>query len=108
MSKTDKTRPFHVKLWDDESNIEKVAVHDHRFNDCTLPTSLPEHVASFSVAGCYWEFWYTGVRTCACSMCSENVYYKQLQRRERQKQRKVNLEIRKTFFASGAYAMLDY
>lgn len=72
MSGTDKTRPLRVQMWDPESKIEKVAVHDHRFSGCDLPETLEEHEAQmggfFGDGKCRWRARYNGVG-CGCSTC---------------------------------------
>jgi hypothetical protein len=53
MSRTDKTRPWWVKLAD-HPMVTSRPHHDHRFGPCTLP----DHVDARTVSprrGCYWE-----------------------------------------------------
>lgn len=75
MSDTDKTRPLHVQMWDEDSKIRKVAVHDHRFSECDLPENLEEYEAQMSAhrfygdGRCVWRFEYNGIGVCACSAC---------------------------------------
>jgi len=73
MSGTEKTNPYLVKLWD--GTLERVAVHDHRFGDCDLPSTIAEHLAQLGDGWrrlderCRWELHYTGIRTCCCGLC---------------------------------------
>ena len=72
MSRTDKTQPFRVKLWD--GTLARVAVHDHRFDGCDLPGTLLAELAErrwISARAqvrsstdtdtlCYWDVRFTG------------------------------------------------
>jgi hypothetical protein len=55
MSRTDKTRPWWVRLAD-KPGVSYVPVHDHRFGPCTLPDRVTPETASLSVqrGRCYW------------------------------------------------------
>ncbi|WP_128375918.1 hypothetical protein [Streptomyces cavernae] len=57
MSKTDKTRPWWVRMAD-APTVTRVAMHDHRFGPCTLPDDITPDSASLShrtSGGCYWS-----------------------------------------------------
>lgn len=56
MSKTDKTRPWWVRLADAPMTT-CLPVHDHRFGPCTLPDEITADGASLSsrTSGCYWR-----------------------------------------------------
>jgi hypothetical protein len=56
MSKTDKTRPWWVRVAD-APMLTCVPVHDHRFGPCTLPDEITAASASVSYrpSGCYWR-----------------------------------------------------
>ena len=57
MSKTDKTRPWWVRMADTPM-VTCVPVHDHRFGPCTLPDEVTAASASVSCragGGCYWH-----------------------------------------------------
>jgi hypothetical protein len=59
MSKTDKTRPWWVRMAD-APGMTSVPVHDHRFGPCTLPEEITVSSASLSyynapTSGCYWR-----------------------------------------------------
>ncbi|MFG1749097.1 hypothetical protein [Streptosporangium sandarakinum] len=55
MSKTDKTRPWWVRMAD-APMVTCLPVHDHRFGHCTLPDEITAGSASLSrrAAGCHW------------------------------------------------------
>jgi hypothetical protein len=56
MSRTDKTRPWWVRMAD-APMASCVPSHDHRFGPCTLPNEITADSASLShrTGGCYWE-----------------------------------------------------
>ncbi|MCK2218341.1 hypothetical protein MF672_031790 [Actinomadura sp. ATCC 31491] len=56
MSKTDKTRPWWVRLAD-APMATCVPVHDHRFGPCTLPEAITADSASLNhrTSGCHWR-----------------------------------------------------
>jgi hypothetical protein len=49
MSRTDKTRPWRVRMAE-TPGVTAVAVHDHRFGPCTLP----DRVSAAPHGRCYW------------------------------------------------------
>ncbi|MEV0618201.1 hypothetical protein AB0I81_33095 [Nonomuraea sp. NPDC050404] len=53
MSKTDKTRPWWVRMADAPLTT-CVPVHDHRFEPCTLPDEITIDSANWRRSGCYW------------------------------------------------------
>ncbi|MET7466621.1 hypothetical protein [Nonomuraea sp. NPDC005501] len=55
MSKTDKTRPWWVRMAD-APMVTCLPVHDHRFGPCTLPGEITADSASLShrTSGCRW------------------------------------------------------
>lgn len=55
MSRTDKTRPWWVKM-NDAPMVTCAPRHDHRFGPCTLPDEITAETASAShrTSGCYW------------------------------------------------------
>ena len=76
MSRTDKTQPFRVRLWD--GTLRRVAVHDHRDGVCNLPADEAADLEQFARHGgripayaCHWEFTWTGVAPCCCSLCHD-------------------------------------
>jgi hypothetical protein len=64
MSKTDKTRPWWVRIAD-APMLTVAPAHDHRFGPCTLPDEITAVSASVNhrTSGCYWratEFYVSG------------------------------------------------
>ena len=55
MSKTDKTRPWWVRMADAPMTT-CLPIHDHRFGPCTLPAEITAEGASLShrTGGCHW------------------------------------------------------
>ncbi|MFF4418286.1 hypothetical protein ACFYY8_37640 [Streptosporangium sp. NPDC001559] len=55
MSKTDKTRPWWVRMAETPM-VTCLPVHDHRFGPCTLPDEITADSVSQSVrtTGCHW------------------------------------------------------
>ncbi|GAA3128362.1 hypothetical protein [Streptosporangium carneum] len=56
MSKTDKTRPWWVRMADTPM-VTCLPAHDHRFGPCTLPNEITADSASLShrTGGCHWS-----------------------------------------------------
>ena len=56
MSKTDKTRPWWVRIAD-APMLTCAPEHDHRFGPCTLPDEITSSSASveYRTSGCYWH-----------------------------------------------------
>ncbi|MGW3352980.1 hypothetical protein ACWDA3_57650 [Nonomuraea rubra] len=56
MSKTDKTRPWWVRMADAPMVTCRPA-HDHRYGPCTLPDEITMDSASLNrrTSGCYWQ-----------------------------------------------------
>lgn len=71
MSKTDKTRPFLVRLAD-HGDLVAQEVHNHRHSDCNLPELTVEamSVPPRRSQDCYWTFRYDGTNICGCKMCT--------------------------------------
>jgi hypothetical protein len=70
MSKTDKTKPFHIKLAHRDLAWEEV--HNHTEGPCDLaPESDLDSYEWSSTSGrrCYRAFVYTGTHICCCSLC---------------------------------------
>lgn len=77
MSRTWKTRPLKVSMWDSSyKKIKMKAYHDHRNGACDLPDNYKDdRVNSWPNSNwyrmaCSWGFVYTGRSTCACPGCS--------------------------------------
>lgn len=94
MSKTDKTRPFWVKLADHPRNY--VEQHDHRDGVCDLPDSLndPTTLTHFTWArgNCYYSYspaWInSGAARCGCQFCQWPWERRASARRSRQNARR--------------------
>lgn len=70
MSKTDKTKPFWVKLAHGDLAWEES--HDHADGPCDL--TGPEDLDSYGLVAalgrrCHRRFVYTGIHVCCCAMC---------------------------------------
>lgn len=72
MSKTDKTKPFWVKLM--HGDLASEEVHDHRDGVCDMPP-VEEAVRWVPGQRCYRTFVYTGTQTCCCPMCRESGWW---------------------------------
>ena len=83
MSRTDKTRPYWVKVRDKSSYL--IENHDHRDGVCNLPERPAPHnnspymwSASWQSTDCVWitspEFWSSGDARCSCYMCGYDAY----------------------------------
>lgn len=110
MSRTDKTQPFHVRLWD--GTLHRVAVHDHRDGICDLPADLAEDLNQIDLNGgfmprdaCHWEFHYTGVRTCGCDLCRDADGLRDERRTDRHRMRRELTDLLK--FARHDWRDLD-
>lgn len=69
MSKTDKTKPFWVKLMHGDLDVEEL--HDHTEGLCDLPDrNSPEGYWHGLIApNCRRVFVYTGTHVCCCKLC---------------------------------------
>lgn len=69
MSRTDKTKPFWVKLMHGDLSVEEL--HDHSEGPCDLPApNVPEsYWYGPSTSKCRRTFVYTGTHTCCCHLC---------------------------------------
>lgn len=70
MSKTDKTKPFHIKLA--HGDLAWREYHDHADGLCDLTGA--EDLDSYGLVSgagrrCYRAFVYTGIHVCCCAMC---------------------------------------
>jgi hypothetical protein len=75
MSRTDKTKPFIVKLW--HGDLARQAHHRHTVDSvCDLPRSLEEALTTGGRERCYWDFRWTGVSMCCCGLCRDRRTYR--------------------------------
>lgn len=63
MSRTDKHRPYWVRLADTPT-YTCITHHDHRFGPCTLPDEVTAHSVERTHDGCHW-FPAPGCTACA-------------------------------------------
>ncbi|WNV87100.1 hypothetical protein [Umezawaea sp. Da 62-37] len=94
MSKTDKTRPWWVRMAD-EPMVACGPAHDHRFGPCTLPEEITAGSASLGVrrTGCHW----TGTRSHWFRRCESRGYreWSSLRRQDRRRSRRSRHEARR-------------
>lgn len=94
MSKTDKTRPWEVRVMDPKDiTIGKTEHHDHTKGYCDLPANnvkaVLEAKATAQAMGltqhqtCYYSFSYRGVDICGCNMCTGALSRKEERRANR-------------------------
>lgn len=93
MSRTDKTQPYRVRLWD--GTLTRIAVHDHSDGICNLPADYREDLSqyaatagSFSPASCYWTMHFTGTMACCCGMCHDAAGLRAERRADRHRTRR--------------------
>jgi hypothetical protein len=55
MSRTDKHRPYWVRVADTPM-LTSLPHHDHRFGPCTLPAEVTPETVRQVRPGCYWTF----------------------------------------------------
>jgi hypothetical protein len=82
MSKTDKTRPWWVRIADTPGTTS-VAAHDHRFGHCTLPDEITPD--SISASGCRWSS--AGYHQTGCPSTGCGREWSELRREERRRDR---------------------
>jgi hypothetical protein len=90
MSRTDKTKPFWVKLA--HGDLKAVEAHDHTDGCCDLPDPYDRFAFGRLTTQCRRQFVYTGTETCCCRMCHSSDYpdrtEPQRRRRERRRARR--------------------
>jgi hypothetical protein len=100
MSRTDKTKPFWVKLA--HGDLKAIEVHNHADGPCDLPDPYDEWAFCRLTTRCRREFIFTGTEPCCCRMCHNSDYpdrtERQRRRRERRKQRS---ELRRNYGLAG-------
>ena len=93
VSRTDKTQPFRVRLWD--GTLTRVAVHDHSDGACDLPATYLDDLAQYATDGgrfsrgsCYWAMRFTGTMACCCDMCHDAAGLRAERRADRHRTRR--------------------
>lgn len=79
MSRTDKTDPLDVKMWDRfNKGIGIEENHDHSKGECDLPKTYQEYRKrswpnkDWFKYNCAWTWTYLGKHVCCCSLCHKN------------------------------------
>jgi hypothetical protein len=85
MSRTDKTKPFWVKLA--HGDLQVIQAHDHRDGRCDLPADVDAHWWARGRV-CNYEFHFTGTMTCCCPMCHAREYPDRTERQRRRRERR--------------------
>ncbi len=67
MSRTDAHCPLPVRVA--RRDVAAEAVHDHRFGGCDLADRSVYVREWLPSARCSWQWRYTGVKVCSCSLC---------------------------------------
>jgi hypothetical protein len=96
MSRTDKTQPYRIRLWD--GTLRRVAVHNHSDGVCDLPRTLGEDLAVHAVPGpdgasCHWALHDTGTKVCCCSLCHDSAGLKARRRAARHDARRQSADL---------------
>jgi hypothetical protein len=99
MSRTDKTKPFWVKLA--HGDLAMVEQHDHTEGPCDLPDLSDAWAFKRLTTRCRRQFFETDTRVCCCPMCHGADYpdrtEPQRRRRERRQRRRVDQDWRKEY-----------
>jgi len=90
VSRTEKTQPFRVKLWD--GTLERVALHDHRDGPCDLPITMIDDLIGRSDMRCRWDLRWTGIFVCCCGLCRQQVEHRRAAKGARRRSRMVLLD----------------
>lgn len=85
MSRTDKTKPFWVKLMHGDLAVKEW--HDHADGVCDMPPA-DRAVEWKPGQRCRREFFYTGTRVCCCDMCHWRDWPETEQQRRRKERRR--------------------
>lgn len=86
MSRTDKTKPFWVKLA--HRDIAVVERHDHRAGACDLPDPFDHAAFTRLTSRCRREFLATDARVCCCLMCHAQDYPDRTESQRRRRERR--------------------
>lgn len=81
MSRTDKTKPFWVKLL--HNDLHWVEEHDHTDGVCDLPDVRDGVAFTYGTTHCRRAFVFTGTRTCCCRLCSADAFTTSRRKRQR-------------------------
>lgn len=95
MSRTFKTRPLDVRIFDPkDKKITREEIHNHaNGRECDLPEpdakSQLEHLENPDIAHkCYWKWSYNGRGVCGCPQCTGKYEHKEENRRTRHSAKK--------------------
>lgn len=84
MSKTFKTRPLYVRIFDRKDNgVKRKAVHQHEGGrECDLPnpdvkSNLAHNEDPALYRKCYWNWSYNGRGVCGCPQCTRKYEHKE-------------------------------
>lgn len=97
MSRTNKTRPLHVRMADpNDHGVGYIEVHNHiNGRECDLPetpnaktmegkTDSPEYLVPYKTTRpCHYSWTYEGTNLCGCRMCTGHDLRKQDNRKSR-------------------------
>ncbi len=105
MSKTDKTKPWRVRV----AEHNPVAVHNHEHGICDLPPSPLDPGGALGVwtrGHCSWSDWNILYKDqccygCGCRMCTSYYYRKEDRRRDRHKGQRSTAQLRKEYYRGG-------
>ena len=86
MSRTDKTKPFWVKLA--HGDLKAIEVHNHSEGRCDLPDPYDAFAFSRLTTHCRREFIFTGTMTGCCPMCHGRGYPDRTERQRRRRERR--------------------
>ncbi|WAC54259.1 hypothetical protein [Gordonia sp. SL306] len=86
MSRTDKTKPFWVKLA--HHDLESREIHDHTDGVCDLPPAEVGLAYTYGTSQCRREFRYTGTSACCCPMCHAQEWPDRTERQRRRRDRR--------------------
>ncbi|GAT04458.1 hypothetical protein [Mycolicibacterium fortuitum] len=70
MSRTDKTKPFWVKLMHGDLATEEQ--HNHTDGTCDLPPIEDATAFTYCTTQCRRAFVFTGTRVCCCKLCQDH------------------------------------
>lgn len=86
MSRTDKTKPFWVKLA--HRDLQVVERHDHTGGPCDLPDRFDAFAFARLTTRCRREFVETDTRVCCCPMCHGADYPDRTEPQRRRRERR--------------------